>query len=236
MSNLKNPNNLGMLKNEIKKLTSEYENFLVKLADSNQHKAANLYYWLKDYKIMLKREENFDPFFLKKYSRGDIVKVNLGFNIGSEQGGLHYAIVVEDNPRSSGIVTVVPMKSIKNNSPPKYYELNLGKEFMKAVEDKAISLVKEGLEFIDKYSKSDKQEDFMRQVHERDDLILKMTGCANQIKNMKSGSIALIKQITTISKMRIIDPVKDNDVLSGIRLSAETLSEIDRKITEFFTK
>ena len=128
-----------MLKNEIKKLTSEYENFLVKLADSNQHKAANLYYWLKDYKIMLKREENFDPFFLKKYSRGDIVK---------------------------------------------------------ALEDKAISLVKEGLEFIDKYSKSDKQEDFIKQVHERDNLILKMTGCANQIKNMKSGSIALIKQIT----------------------------------------
>ena len=49
---------------------------------------------------MLKREVNFAPFFFKKYSRGDIVKVNLGFNIGSEQGGLHYAIVVEDNEAS----------------------------------------------------------------------------------------------------------------------------------------
>ncbi|MDD5948317.1 MAG: type II toxin-antitoxin system PemK/MazF family toxin, partial [Lachnospiraceae bacterium] len=52
-------------------------------------KASLLSYWLKDYMRMLKKEESFKPAMLKKYKRGDILKVHLGFNIGHEEGGLH---------------------------------------------------------------------------------------------------------------------------------------------------
>ena len=48
----------------------------------------------------------------------------------------------------------------------------------------------------------------------------------NEIKNMKKGSIALVNQITTISKIRIYDPKRNDDVLSKIRLSNEKQSHL----------
>ena len=56
----------------------------------------------------------------------------------------------------------------------------------------------------------------------------------DEIKMMKEGSIALISQITTISKMRIIKPQKNSDALSGICLSSESLDKIDEKILELY--
>ena len=47
-------------------------------------------------------------------------------------------------------------------------------------------------------------------------------------------SIALITQITTISKIRIYDPLHADSTLSGIRLSSEQLDLIDNKIKEFY--
>ena len=53
---------------------------------------------------------------------------------------------------------------------------------------------------------------------------------------MKKGSIAIVEQITTISKMRIFDPKTSQGVLSGIRLSDKGLNALDEKIKELFTK
>lgn len=47
-------------------------------------KADKLAYWLEDYNRLLSFEDDFNPLFLKKYKRGDILKVNLGYNIGNE--------------------------------------------------------------------------------------------------------------------------------------------------------
>ena len=57
---------------------------------------------------------------------------------------------------------------------------------------------------------------------------------SNEASRMKSGSIALVNQITTISKIRIYDPKTDNDILSHIRLSDETLNKIDDEIKKMF--
>lgn len=62
-----------------------------------QKNAITLSYWLHNYMNMLKREETFNSKKLKRYKRGEIIKVHLGYNIGSEQGGLHYAIVLTKN-------------------------------------------------------------------------------------------------------------------------------------------
>ena len=51
---------------------------------------------------------------------------------------------------------------------------------------------------------------------------------------MKEGSIALVNQITTISKMRIYDPRNLNGVLSGISLSEESMEKINQKVKELF--
>jgi hypothetical protein len=52
---------------------------------------------------------------------------------------------------------------------------------------------------------------------------------------MRAGSIALVNQITTISKIRIYDPKTDADILSGIKMSNEKLDLIDREIMKSFT-
>ncbi|CYT96393.1 hypothetical protein [Streptococcus suis] len=49
----------------------------------------------------------------------------------------------------------------------------------------------------------------------------------NKIKNLKMGSIALLNQVTTISKLRLLDPINKKSLLTDITLSAETLDIID---------
>lgn len=52
---------------------------------------------------------------------------------------------------------------------------------------------------------------------------------------MKKGSIALISQITTISKMRIMDPVKETSVLTGISLPEQAMKKIYDKLIPFIS-
>lgn len=56
----------------------------------------------------------------------------------------------------------------------------------------------------------------------------------DEISDMKQGSIALINQITTVSKMRIFDPRNVHGVLSGIALSGENMEKINEKIKDLF--
>lgn len=61
-----------------------------------------------------KKEETFIPAKSKKYKRGDILQAHLGFNIGCEEGGLHYVVAINnDIPASSDIITVIPLTSKK---------------------------------------------------------------------------------------------------------------------------
>ena len=53
---------------------------------------------------------------------------------------------------------------------------------------------------------------------------------------MKKGSVALVSQITTISKQRIYDPKTNSDVLAKLKVSGNTLDLIDEKIKELFLK
>ena len=53
-----------------------------------------------------------------------------------------------------------------------------------------------------------------------------------EISKMKIGSIALINQITTISKQRIFD----DEILRRVRLSEKGLNLMDAGIIKFFTK
>lgn len=54
----------------------------------------------------------------------------------------------------------------------------------------------------------------------------------NEIAKMKQDSIALINQITTISKQRIF---KDS-IRKNVKLSKESLDLIDKQIVRYFTK
>lgn len=180
--------------------------FLTDLTSSptTQKKAGLLSYWICDYISMLRKEKDSQKY--RCYKRGDIVKVHFGYRIGHEEGGLHYAVVVSvcDSPYS-GILTVIPLTSLKNTERIKKLRRNevfLGAQLLQKL-----------------YSKNQKNPN--RQL-------------ANEIIKLKWGSIALIGQITTISKLRITDPISSNSPLSGVKLNREAMSAIDKCIKDNF--
>lgn len=69
--------------------------------------------WIKKWSSLLRREGNFDPKYLPYYKRGDIVYADFGFNVGAEFGGIHYAVVIENNNnKANGNIVVVPLTSL----------------------------------------------------------------------------------------------------------------------------
>lgn len=72
-----------------------------------------------------------------------------------------------------------------------------------------------------------------RLIHNNDE-IARVRKIADEITQMKEGSIALVNQITTISKIRIYDPRGTYDVLSGISLTKESMNKINQKIKELY--
>ncbi|MCT3135775.1 type II toxin-antitoxin system PemK/MazF family toxin, partial [Lactococcus lactis] len=76
-------------------------------------KADKISYWMEDWMNYLKLEESFECRRIPKLKRGSVVKVHLGFNIGKEEGGLHYAIVLDNNNAlGHSLITIVPLTSV----------------------------------------------------------------------------------------------------------------------------
>lgn len=75
--------------------------------------------WLKTQNTYLKWEEDFKPSLLRAYKRGEIVLARLGFNVGAEYGGMHYAIVIRDSSKSNPNINVVPLTSLDEDDSEK---------------------------------------------------------------------------------------------------------------------
>lgn len=226
---------------------------------SSRKKADLICYWLKDYINFLSSEKDFSSKKLKRYKRGEIVKVHLGFRIGSEEGGLHYAVVLDkNNSLSSPTLTVVPLTSVKKGKDldklPKG-NIYLGNELYNLLQNKIGTLIKtaqkeldEGVSELDRfkqYLKSDKtdeafiskkQDEILNQANEIGRTILLLEKTKKEIEKMKRGSIALTNQVVTVSKLRIYDPKSSYDVLSGIKMSNVNLNKIDKEIMCNYTK
>lgn len=233
------------LEEHIDKAVSKIDKYLHGLANVHPKKAELISYWIHDFTKMVDLEDSFIRAKKRRYKKGDIVKVNLGFNIGSEQGGLHYAVVLEKhNPYSHATITIAPLTSVDIQSDTKkgtrYGEIHLGTELYDKLIDKCDSEIEncskciKALDFenipncdISEYKET--LEKFNRHQKEAKKTL-------KEIEKMKSGSICLINQITTISKIRIYNPKSNKDVLHGIRLSDETLDIIDENIRKFFLK
>ena len=245
-----------------------------------EKKGTILAYWIKDYARFLSKEEEFDPNKLIRYKRGSIVKAHLGYRIGSEEGGLHYAVVIDvANSKSAPTATIIPLTSVKPNTdlenlhPSRLY---IGDEIYQALQQKTVSEIQDTNRLLtslqqrveknrqaaldiqasmrlveeNKQTESDfSAEDAKAQLAERRaitealsreiySLVRKVEHCekmGREIQKMKHGSIALVGQITTISKLRIYDPMYPSDTLSNIRLSASTMDKLDQKLRNLFT-
>lgn len=112
-------------------------------AEAEYKKAANLVYWVCDYIKYIEQKEFFEPKKMIKYQRGQIIKVNLGFNVGREEGGLRYAIILDkNNSQASDVVTIIPLTSVKFNKDNKIknlhgkYDVLLGEHLFDVVLEK----------------------------------------------------------------------------------------------------
>ncbi len=226
----KNKVDAQKLKENAKATIEKYLNDLIESEDDEDtKKASNLSYWIKHYIYYLNQEKTYNPKYQKNYKRGDIVKVNLGYNIGCEEGGLHYAVVINNPNKNSGVVTIIPLSSIKSGKKLHYTEVNLGDTLYQKILIKLNTKMEMLKEQINSATTDDQVEEIEKKLREiRSDI--------DQIQKMKKGSVALVEQITTVSKQRIVTPTKKDKFLSKIKLSDEELDLIDEKIKKLYTK
>lgn len=234
------------LENHVNKALKNINNYLHNLREDNPKKSELISYWIHDFIKMIKFEDTFKPTKNKNYKKGDVIKVNLGFNVGSEQGGLHYAVVLEkNNSQASPVITIAPLTSInssnKSNKGLRPGKVNLGNELYELLEKKCLSEIKKCLPDTNKVGENF-ESDFenyiqliadSKELNNHKEYYIKLL---KEIGKMKNGSICLINQITTISKIRIYDPKTRADVLHGIRFSDKTLDLIDENIKKYFLK
>lgn len=200
--------------------------------DTTLSKADKLSYWIEDFCNLLKAETTFNPQYMKSYSRGDVIQVNLGYNIGNEEGGLHYCVVIDKhNSKKSGIVTVIPLTSNKGQ-PLDFSEVYLGDEVYASFTSKYESLMFELVQKLNSFNNNFSREELQLAL-EKLRFLEKMD---SKMQKMKKGSIALVSQITTVSKQKIYDPQKTKDLLSGVRISDTSLDLINEKMKTLFIK
>lgn len=234
-------------------------------------------YWIKDYVKMINFEESFDPAKNIAYKRGNIVKLNFGFNIGAEYGGLHYGIVLDNhNAHNSPVVTVIPLTSKKDAKVLHKNSVDLGNELYKSLKLKydtisktlkeeqeelvAVNaafeiLIKMANDSLGKYKSCEENVEKEQELSNAE-IYLNATKKITEIwedkklhnqsqqeylekigleiSRMKEGSIALVNQVTTISKMRIFDPRNLKGVLSGVSLSEENMKKINQKLQDLY--
>ena len=205
--------------------------FLKHIELSEYKKSELLAYWIHDFAEYHDEERTFNIAKSGIYSRGDVIKVNLGFNIGNELGGLHYCIVLNkyDNSRN-GALNIIPLTSRKDNKKYDSSSVNLGKELYNIFQSK---IEKEKLKLQQILVELEKIKNIpiniQSTIEKEQKYIAKME---KEIGKMQKDSIALINQITTISKQRIFkDTVRRN-----VKISNNSLDLIDKQITKFFTK
>lgn len=207
------------------------ESFLTHIELSEYKKSDLLAYWIKEYAEYHDQERIFNVSKSGVYSRGDIIKVNLGFNIGNELGGLHYCIVLNkyDNTRN-GTLNIVPLTSRKEGKKYDISSVNLGEELYNIFQER-IDKEKEKLQKIldELVDVEEIPIDVQNIIEKEQKYIQKME---QEIAKMKKDSIALINQITTISKQRIYKDI----IRRNVKISSKALNLIDKQIIKFFTK
>lgn len=247
-------------KDSIKTLNNLLEGYINDSTDTReQHlKKANLIStWIKQYTNYILFEEKFDPKRNISYKRGDIVFANFGFNIGAELGGGHYAVVIDkESNQASSTLTVIPLTSVKPDKEIHPNDVYLGTELYEKLDLKHKTIRSQLLEqnktnqiLLDAVAEkidalgssaedSTEIKALLAGIEKRNSEIKQELASLEQLKNeilsLKKGSIAKIKQITTISKIRIYNPRKSSDPLYGIQFSEAAMDKINAKLKEFF--
>lgn len=217
-------------------LANNIDNILNQLKDTmlnymDIEKSKKLLYWINDWsEKYLKNEQTFNYRDLIRYKRGAVVEANLGFKVGSEQGGLHFCIVLDNrNNKDNRVLVVIPLESLDDNKTPddidKDYEVFLGYGIFK--DD--ISKLEKDIE---------KLKNKIKQMEEGKLDVSRQKGIQRHLEKelakLKKGSVAQIAQICALSKMRIYTPKKIGDRFSTFKLDEDKMEEIEEKLARMY--
>lgn len=200
-------------------------------------KSMILSYWVKTYVEFIRKEKTFNPENLIKYKRGSIIKVDFGFRIGNELGGEHYAVVLDNkNSLSSGILTVVPLLSLKENYVQNRYTVKLADGLISPLLFKLTEMMSEvnkQYEQVEANKTSDNQDNSIL-IDKLIRGIKELQSFVYEVQRLNGGSVANVCQITTISKIRIKEPINNKQLLYGIRISNRDLDSIQSHLEKLF--
>lgn len=244
-------------KKAIRALGNVFEAFINSPNNKHLKKADLLAYWIEGFSKYILNEEQFDYSSMPKYKRGEVISVNFGFNVGSEHGGKHYAIVLDnDNKKSSRVITVIPLSSgtaettngrdvylgneLYDKLKTKYDKLHeeTGQELQDTT--KMLEIIKKTIasDFVEDKSKPEELVELIKKLEERVDSIntkkKDLENFEKEIIKLKAGSRAMMEQITTVSKMRIYKPKTSHDLLYGIKFSDGAMDKINEKLKELY--
>jgi hypothetical protein len=213
-------------------ITTNIDNVLGLLKDTllnhvNPALCNKILFWLNDWgSDYLLIEKSFDYESLIKYEQWSIIECHLGFKVGSEAGGLHYAAIIDkDNAKNSPVAMIIPFKSLDDDKTPddidKKTEVYLGNQLFNVEIEKLENELNKIDRNISLYGENDK-------------ILRRKYFCQKDLRNLKKGTIAQVGQMCSLSKMRIYYPTQANDKLYGIKLSPKNISDIVAKFKELY--
>lgn len=230
---------------EIEKLLSD---FRAAKTPKVVKRAMLLAYWLKQYVNYIRKEDSFSPESVFKLKRGTVVQVEFGYRVGRELGGRHYAVVLDCSNRIHGnTVTVIPLGSVKEGTKENKYDIILNGGIYRPIRKKLVALIDDAEKLLveaDEMGQKIRSEDAERneaaKAVQRQKIEMARAAIErakvwdSEIDRMKHGTLARLSQITTISKMRISQPLKKSHPLYGVRLEPEDMDKIDEGLKQLY--
>ncbi|MBR4314308.1 MAG: type II toxin-antitoxin system PemK/MazF family toxin [Lachnospiraceae bacterium] len=241
MKNLEDRESISLKNDTLTRFNTYLSELLSSTIESIKRRATLIISWLSHWLNYLMYEDKFNPKMLKRYSKGEIIKAQFGFNVDKELGGVHYALVLDkyDNNHKHTL-TVVPLSSLKNRDKNKLGDrLYLGDEPKISINKKFkenLKKLKQKIDILEQEMKSsssnkkaidDKIEYFRKQLDHN--LLI-----SKELSYMNDKTIALTNQIKTISKMRIINPKVPQDALANITVPLAIMNSITNKIKKLY--
>lgn len=210
----------------------------------DQKRAQIMSYWIKTYTGMIRRENEFNPASLPRLARRQIVNVDFGFRVGSELGGLHYAVVLDKaNSVNGDTVTVIPLGSLKERHKASRNKIILEDGIFAALDEKAQNQVDEARKLMDSVatdpalksmSEMDRMTESMKRYAMAKNKLENSEASIRRMEKLKHGSVANISQIATVSKLRIKEPVTPHSVLCGVKVSERDMEQIEKALLELY--
>lgn len=230
----------------MKKLISlirKYVLYAKHLASTNAKNFERFKSWMHTYIAYKSNESKFSPTYLPKYEQGQIIFVDFGCGIRHEFSYPHYAIVLNTKDRKKNdLLTVVPLTSKKEkHNTLKEWEHEISYPIKNLLIDKVLSdfnlygdkyvQLRDKVIVFAKNSSSLSKDEYAKRYSALVDAGVKEIYSSNKdvmdfAEKMSKGTIVELNQIKTISKSRIIFPVKKSHALYDIKIHPADLISI----------